>query len=141
MVEARFAQPSSAIGLSSRPQWLGRHLGRVWQRQKVADIDRQGCRKAIKNIDRRIELLLLDAADVAAVNIGIDGKHFLTHALCRANSPKIPSDAGASVHGPQAINLLLVKPSNIFDIKDKSRLGPQPTSKTAVDYAPRNWRI
>ena len=110
------------FGLSARRQWLRPLLPFHGHIQEPADIDGQCRCQPVQNIDRWVELLLFDAADVGAIDVRIDGQTLLTQRLFRAQPTKIPRDASTTVHGPHATNLSPVKPSNIFDINGFSSL-------------------
>ncbi|MDB5539170.1 MAG: hypothetical protein JWQ89_897 [Devosia sp.] len=70
----------------------------------------------IEDVDRRVEGPLLDAADVGPVNVSIDRQSLLRNAAVGSDFPKVPSDAGASIHATHAASLMAFKPSNMFDI-------------------------
>jgi len=85
-------------------------------RDKIQQVHGQCGSEPVKEIDCWVELPLFDAADVCAVHASIERQAFLSEALRGSNSPQVPSDARTSIHGGDAINLLALKPSNIFDI-------------------------
>ncbi len=55
----------------------------------------------LKNIDRGVVLAPLQAAEIRAINIGIEGQSLLRHAPLNANSPDIPTNKSAPIHKAQ----------------------------------------
>lgn len=84
--------------------------------KKLTDVDRESVGQPLKQIDGRIETPSFNVTDRGTIDFSINRKMFLTDASLRAGLPKIPSNACASVHAAQSINLPPPIPSDISDI-------------------------
>jgi len=88
--------------LASGAHRLGRWLVCWRYGQQVENIYAQSLPEPFHEINRRIELAILDAADVAAIHPSIHSQGFLAELYACSHTPKISSKAGADVHARKA---------------------------------------
>ncbi|PON05924.1 hypothetical protein ATY29_19235 [Rhizobium hidalgonense] len=110
------SNPASPPRLASSGQRTRRRFTCGRHHEKLSDIDRKCSRYPVKEIDRRVEIAALDAADGRAIDTSIYGKVLLRHLLIGTHFPKIPCKAIASIHGRMATTLKARNPSDISNI-------------------------
>lgn len=109
-----------SLRFSARSEWFWGVLPFFRNPQELRHIHGQRGSEFVQQIHARAERLPLDVADVSAIDICVHGERLLAQASSTANAAQIPSYSGATLHGPQAINLKQNKPSDISDtIKTK----------------------
>lgn len=87
-----------------------------WTHKQLANINRQGSRQPVQQVDGRVEPTAFNIADRGAIHASIDGQVLLADASGAPGLAKIPCDARATIHAGQSINLPPAIPSDISDI-------------------------
>ena len=72
---------------------ISRHGG-----QQRAHVELHGCRQPVQHIDARVEGLPLDAADIAAIDVRIEGQTFLGKLPFDPQAAQVPSQSSSPIH-------------------------------------------
>lgn len=104
---AELTPPLPARSPSSAGQWF-RLLGiRFWSPEQLCNGNIQGFCEAFQEINRRVLLLPLNAADVSPIHAGIVRKLLLREALAYPYPSQIPSQQSAAMHPAKSAGIRL----------------------------------